>query len=222
MEKDIINCEQEKFLKFFATVSALRSSFYFTGGTALSHFYLKHRFSEDLDFFSEKEFDVKEITPFLRKGKKLLDYKTIDFQQSFNRNLFYFVFTSKKALKVEFTYFPFPQIEKPKLRDGLSVDSLRDIAVNKVFAINQNPRGRDFFDLYFILKKENWDILELLKQARNKFDWQVDPFHFANQLFKIRKMFDDPILAKDDFDLNIIKEYFIKLSKEIGNKAIKK
>jgi len=35
-------------------------------------------------------------------------------------------------------------------------------------------------------------------------------------------MFDDPILVKNDFDLNIIREYFVKLSKEIGDKAIKK
>ncbi|MEW5692252.1 MAG: nucleotidyl transferase AbiEii/AbiGii toxin family protein [Candidatus Hydrogenedentota bacterium] len=29
--------------------------FYLTGGTALSEFYLKHRISEDLDFFCENE-----------------------------------------------------------------------------------------------------------------------------------------------------------------------
>ena len=32
----------------------LTDNFYFTGGTALSYFYLNHRYSEDMDFFSEK------------------------------------------------------------------------------------------------------------------------------------------------------------------------
>ena len=29
--------------------------FYFTGGTALSHYYLQHRYSDDLDFFSTEK-----------------------------------------------------------------------------------------------------------------------------------------------------------------------
>ena len=33
------------------------SLFYFTGGTALSYIYLHHRQSEDLDFFTEKNFN---------------------------------------------------------------------------------------------------------------------------------------------------------------------
>jgi len=48
----------------FSEVAAdeyLRSQFYFTGGTALSAFYLNHRESEDLDFFSQKEFPSDEI-----------------------------------------------------------------------------------------------------------------------------------------------------------------
>src|SRR3989344_8189249 len=35
--------------------------FYFTGGTALSAFYLQHRYSEDLDFFSEDKFDIRRV-----------------------------------------------------------------------------------------------------------------------------------------------------------------
>ena len=32
------------------------------------------------------------------------------------------------------------------------IDSLIDIATNKIFTIYQNPRSRDFIDLYLILK----------------------------------------------------------------------
>ena len=35
----------------------LKNNFYFTGGTVLSEFYLQHRYSNDLDFFSENKFD---------------------------------------------------------------------------------------------------------------------------------------------------------------------
>jgi len=221
MGKKMITLEQEKFLDFVAATPQLGKNFYFTGGTALSKFYLQHRFSEDLDFFSEKEFDVKEITPFLFKAKKILRFKKIDYQQSFNRNIFHLLFPNKKTLKVEFTYFPFSQVEKPMEKQGLFVDSLKDISVNKVFTINQNPRGRDFFDIYLILKKKKWGVLELLKQARIKFDWHIDPFQFGAQLFKVETLLDDPILKGKRFDYAKMDRFFKKLGKQIGNEALK-
>ena len=39
--------------------SPLKSSFYLTGGTALAAYYLQHRYSEDLDFFT----DAQEAVP---------------------------------------------------------------------------------------------------------------------------------------------------------------
>ena len=41
----------------FSQNPKLNKQFYFTGGTALSAIYLHHRESEDLDFFSESDFD---------------------------------------------------------------------------------------------------------------------------------------------------------------------
>ncbi|MBU4466621.1 nucleotidyl transferase AbiEii/AbiGii toxin family protein [Candidatus Parcubacteria bacterium] len=222
MGKKVTTPEQEKFLDFVSAAPALREHFYFTGGTALSKFYLRHRFSEDLDFFSEKEFDVKDITPFLFKAKQALCFRKIDYQQSFNRNIFHLLFSGKRILKVEFTYFPFPQIEKPMEKQGLSVDSLKDIAVNKVFTINQNPRGRDFFDLYWILKKGDWSVLELLRQARIKFDWHIDPIQCGSQFLKSGLLLDDPILIKKGFDYGKMRKFFEDLSGEIGKKGLRK
>lgn len=51
--------------------------------------------------------------------------KEIDFQQSFNRNLF-FLRTKSENLKIEFIYFPFHQIESPDKKDGVCVNSLTE------------------------------------------------------------------------------------------------
>ena len=45
---------QKAFLSHFGK-SPLCKIFYLTGGTALAAFYLQHRFSDDLDFFTEEE-----------------------------------------------------------------------------------------------------------------------------------------------------------------------
>lgn len=47
---------QKLALKLIANTE-LAKHFYFGGGTALSHHYLQHRYSEDLDFFNQQEFE---------------------------------------------------------------------------------------------------------------------------------------------------------------------
>ncbi|MFH1863611.1 MAG: nucleotidyl transferase AbiEii/AbiGii toxin family protein [bacterium] len=53
MGQDLLTKEQKQILEFVSKDKVITSQFYLTGGTALSYFYFKHRFSEDLDFFSE-------------------------------------------------------------------------------------------------------------------------------------------------------------------------
>lgn len=221
MGKTIISPKQKQFLKYFSSQTELVNNFYFTGGTALNLHYLNYRFSEDLDFFSLEEIDPTEITPFIKKCKSILEFEKFDYEQSFNRNIYQLIFGPEEFLKVEFTYFPFPNIEKPANKEGIFVDSLIDIAVNKVFTIYQKPRGRDFFDLYMILKKKNRDIFDLLVKAQTKFDWHIDWVQFGSQLNKVSDLKDDPILMGQKVELEDIEDYFLKLSNKIGQRALK-
>jgi len=69
MAKSLLSVNQKIFLDFFSKHKLLFNSFYLTGGTALSEFYLNHRYSEDLDFFSEREFEIKDVTLFIKSKK---------------------------------------------------------------------------------------------------------------------------------------------------------
>ena len=108
--KTILSKNQIKILNLLGQETAVAKNFYLTGGTALAEFYLQHRLSEDLDFFSETEFNPQDISVILKKITKNAGIKKIDFQQSFNRNLF-FLELKNDVIKTEFTYFPFPEIE---------------------------------------------------------------------------------------------------------------
>src|SRR3989338_7255203 len=132
MGKTILTLTQKKVLQFLSRDSAFIKNFYFTGGTVLAEYYLHHRLSEDLDFFSEKEIDKIWLVGLAKKIKNLTKSAKLDIQESFNRNLVYF-HVERHVLKTEFTYFPFIPIEKPKVINGLKIDSLIDIAVNKFF-----------------------------------------------------------------------------------------
>lgn len=195
----VLSKNQRHLLLILSGEKNICDRFYLTGGTALAEFYLEHRLSEDLDFFSEDEFDPSAVSVALRKVQKEACIKAVRYEQSFNRNLF-FLELEGDTLKTEFTYFPFPRIEKKKKIGKLSVDSLIDIAVNKVFTIYQNPRSRDFIDLYCILKKAKWNLADLVEKARVKFDHHIDYLQLGAQFMKSTELKDYPtmILKIDD------------------------
>ncbi len=190
----ILTENQKKILALIADDRDISGSFYLSGGTALSEYYLGHRFSEDLDFFSEHEFDPQAISAFFKKITGKAGITSITYEQSFNRNLF-FLDVGVDRIKTEFTYFPFPCIEHGQRIGKLSVDSLLDIAVNKIFTIYQKPRLRDFIDLYCILQKEkSWSLDELAKKAQIKFDHFLDPLQLSAQFTKAEILKDYPTL----------------------------
>lgn len=195
MANEILTTNQSAFLGQFGAVKFLAKNFYLTGGTALAAFHLHHRFSEDLDFFSEQEIDLLNLNISIHHIKKALHIATIDFQQSFNRNLFFCHFASG-VVKTEFTYFPFPRLEKTSPTKGLAVDSIVDIAVNKLFTIYQRTQARDYIDLYWICQTKKFVIMDLIAKAKAKFDWHIDPLQLGTQFVKAAEAKDFPRMIK--------------------------
>lgn len=219
MAKTILTAAQIAILAALTKDNIFNKDFYLTGGTALSEYYLHHRLSEDLDFFSEKEIDQLWLTTLVKKVLK--DAKAIkyDLEVSYNRNLIHFIFKDF-VIKTEFTYFPFPQIEKPITENGLKIDSLTDIATNKFFTIYQKPSARHFIDLYLILetKKYTWEQLE--KLAKLKFDTVIDPIQLGSQLIKSHEIADLPKMGTTLPEYKW-RSYFSDLAKSLKDKFAK-
>jgi len=220
MTKSILSENQRKIIEAVSQDKFICDSFYLTGGTALSEFYLQHRLSEDLDFFSEEEFEPQAISVFFEKIKKQAGIKKVEFQQSFNRNLFFIKLNNGDKIKTEFTYFPFERIDKKKKMGDLHIDSVLDIAVNKVFTIYQKPRSRDFIDLYFILKKNrNLSLDELVKKAQVKFDNCIDPIQLGAQYVAAKEVKDFPKMLVDIKE-SAWQDFFISEAQKLSKKII--
>jgi predicted nucleotidyltransferase component of viral defense system len=217
--KSILSKNQVHFLNLFARQSDLGNLFYLTGGTALAEYYIHYRYSEDLDFFSEIEFDTGPIVVFLKTIKSNLKFSKFDINTSFNRNIIQLIF-DKEVLKLEFTYFPFPQIDKSHLVGGVKIDSVVDIATNKLFTIYQNPRSRDYMDLYMICQKYSFKIKDILKKAKAKFDWHVDPVKLGSQFLQATEMKDYPKLITK-IDENAWHSFFETEAKKLKGKILK-
>jgi len=190
----------------------ITKTFYLTGGTALSEFYLQHRLSEDLDFFTEEnEVDQKLVEAYLKKISSKLSIEEIKrtvFMGLFSYTL---IFRDNSKLKVDFNYYPFPRIEKGTKYGNLSIDSLRDIAANKVHTLFVKPRDRDYLDLYFIMKNSDFELKKLILDAKAKFDWDIDRLTLVSQLLRVKeiKVLETPKLLApfnkkqmDDFFVN--------------------
>ncbi len=160
----ILTPSQVTFLREFIQ-SDLRDVFRLTGGTALSAFYLEHRVSEDLDFFSS------EKVPFysLERVLKAMDcVSEISYTKKYDRNLFQIKLQDASPLKVEFTFYPLKNIEGLHSIERIRVDSFLDIVVNKICAIADRRDVKDFVDLYWALKKGNLSLSRLMDLAEKK------------------------------------------------------
>ena len=120
---------QKKVLHIFAGKA---KTFALSGGTALGIYYLKHRSSADLDFFSP-EYNLKEINELVGTLKKALECK-VKLEADFvaadrGRVRFYSVFAKglERPLKIDFiedVLFDHPPIKKI---NGLRIYDVKNI-----------------------------------------------------------------------------------------------
>lgn len=215
----ILSDNQRRLLTLLSGEVSICNTFYLSGGTALAEFYLQHRLSEDLDFFSEEEFEPEGVSTVLKKVQKAAGIILVRYEQSFNRNLF-FLELEGDEIKTEFTYFPFPRIEQGKKIGNLHIDSLIDIAVNKIFTIYQKPRARDFIDLYCIMRRESWTIADLVKKARIKFDYHIDPLQLGAQFVRVEVLKDYPSMLIH-LDESAWQNFFIEEAKRLSPEILR-
>lgn len=210
---NILSQRQVKLLELIGKEKTIAKHFYLSGGTPLAAFYLHHRYSEDLDFFSEQEVDVFALQIFFKKHKTTLGYTNIELQQSFNRNIFFLQF-SDETVKMEFTYFPFPRIEMGGKEYGIEIDSLKDIAANKLFTIYQRTKARDYIDLYCIIKKEGYTIQELISLAKSKFESHIDALALGTRFLKAKEAVDMPRMI-EEIPANEWQDFFEQEAKKL-------
>ncbi len=162
----VLTKHQKILLKHFAEFPGA-SNFYVTGGTALSAFYLRHRLSEDLDFFTEDEVEIEPILPFLRSLPEIQD---LNLERKFDRKIFIIRYKDAEYSKVEFTKYPFKTIKPFKKVGGIQVDSVLDILANKLMALTDRKDAKDYVDIYFILKEyPNLSVDEMIEMTEQKF-----------------------------------------------------
>lgn len=94
--------------------SKIKDTAVWGGGTALSEIYLKHRKSEDIDIILSDLPPLIELTILTNKIKKVLGAKKKKSIIKMNRYQYVFEFSKNRQQKLEFVFYPFIKLEKPK------------------------------------------------------------------------------------------------------------
>lgn len=214
----ILTKEQKIILDQVKQSEYLNSLFYFTGGTALSAFYIGHRQSEDLDFFSQQKLEDQVIFNLVQEWSKILSFT---FESRLAEVVYIFNLTFKHGvkLKVDFGYYPYRLLNESKIKSSIRVDSLLDIAVNKLLTIQQRTNVKDFVDLYYLLDKFTvWDLIE---GVHYKFKVRMEPFLIATDFMKVNQFEFLPKMIKQ-LSLEELKSFFVNKAKKLGSKVVKK
>lgn len=216
MPHKILTKDQQKVIRLIAAEPKM-ADFYLTGGTALAGFYLQHRLSDDLDFFTGTPPDPIFLHAFANKIQQVLDAESVRFDKIYDRNQFFFQLKNTE-LKLEFALYPFPQIIKPKIIGGIKVDSLRDIAANKLMAMLDRFDPKDFADLYFLLKK--FGLEKIRRDAEKKFGAKIDNIFLGGELMKSQRIEALPKMIKP-LAIKQLKDFFAKQATYLKNKILK-
>ena len=193
---------QEEFLRQLSR-TPLKDIFFLTGGTALSAFYLKHRFSEDLDFFTEVPGAVAMVLPSLETMGKSMAF-SIETRRTFNtftEHIITFHQTQEKIL-LHFAQDT-PYRLKPTIfmkEYGIQVDNILDISCNKFSALFDRHDMKDFVDIYFIDQEISKfeDVYASAKSKHLGLDdyWLCQALRYINDLTILPRMIKSVSVAE--------------------------
>ena len=208
---------QDKILLWW---KVLNMPFYLTGGTALGRFYLQHRFSEDLDFFTNDNSDYKKyielINRELKKSFQLDEEKTLVYDD-YSR---FYVSQDNFLLKIEFVNdVAYRSGSTKKIYFG-EIDTPVNILSNKISSIINRDEPKDIYDIIHISLNYSFNWREIFFDAKKKavineidvekriknfpVDWLLSIDGYKNQfnvnIYEkyLNKIADDFILGKDN------------------------
>lgn len=220
MGKSILTPRQSQVVGLARHNDEIKRWYYFTGGTALAECYLHHRLSEDLDFFTRSEVNKPKIDRFIADIQPDLGYidkKMLEISGLYACTLF---FDDGTTLKLDFNEYDFPQIERGFSWDGLFVDSLFDITINKLYTILSRSRTRDFVDLFFCLDAVGCDLDTVISRVPDKFPVSYEEISVGDHLMKIVDLTDYPTMLVP-FDRQKMIDFYLAQAKRIGERLFK-
>ncbi len=212
---------QKEFIGILASLPD-KDEFYLAGGTALAEYYLGHRLSFDLDFFTGTENLVLPTSYQIESAcqKKNLSLKVV---RRFSTFVEFLVEKGSESLKIDLALDSPYRFEQPVLSsEGIFINDYPDLRADKLLAYFGRAEPRDAVDLYFILQKESPETL--LEQAAQK-ETGFDLYFFAIALNRSESFPDEierwPVKMLKPFEPRVLKQKFLDWAVRLMDKTMR-
>ncbi|MCX8056151.1 MAG: nucleotidyl transferase AbiEii/AbiGii toxin family protein [Ignavibacteria bacterium] len=160
-------------------------NFTMVGGSGIA-FYLKHRLSEDLDFFSWESTLPNDISNFIMECKSSYRLEITNLSNTYAD----FVLNDVKISLFAYNW-ELLKLKRQKMINNIYVADLDLLCVMKINALSMRAKFRDYYDLY-ILNKEIYDIDKMLDLSLTYLPGMTKKI-FAMQLTFVRDIEDEDI-----------------------------
>ena len=220
MEKSEIAALLKKLLNDIIKAGVLPKDCYLAGGTAV-YFYLNHRLSRDLDFFSlnvfHSEIILKRFENYFEVKIEILEKDTI------------IIYLTKEKIKFSLFHYPYPLLNNLHFKEinnhmECPIASFLDIIAMKIIAIVQRGSAKDFIDLFFLLEKmklQFHEIVGLVKKnygVEDRYEYQIktaityfdDADQEVSDIYLIDKKDNLEMISEKNW--NDIKYFFIEFA----------
>lgn len=186
-------------------------SFYLAGGTGLA-LQIGHRKSYDFDFFTDKEFSPDSLATVIKKS---------GFQikgEMKSRGTLYCIL---EDIKVSFIFDGCFLLLPPIPFESIIVADWHDITVEKLRTVSERGLKKDFYDLYFGIKKLGVD--KLCEMACKKYGRSVNYFHIIKGLtyFEDAERNPEPILIDKTVSWDEVKKFFLSHFQDFENAFVR-
>lgn len=193
--------------------------YYLAGGTALA-IQIKHRLSEDLDFFTPEKVNSDSIIYWMEESFPLKSAAVI-FKKLDQLDL------RIDGVKVSFIEYPFPlvyplvdlNVIEPGLA-GIKLASISEIALFKAYALGRRASFRDYIDLYYIMQNNYSSPEKIIAGCYKKYVLEEELL-FSDKLFLQQLAYTEDLSDKEEalsmlFDQNVTADMVEKeLAKQI-------
>ncbi len=158
--------------------SNLKDKLVFKGGTALHKLYLHKRISIDLDFTEIKQINIEKLKTVVED--KEINSKIKEINKTGNSTKIVLNYTTvleyKNSIIIDISKREKPILEliTRNLKSHYFKDikiltfQLEELIAEKIRAIIQRNKPRDYLDIYYILSKKNFDIKKTIQIAKQK------------------------------------------------------
>lgn len=204
---------QDQFLNFFFNLSET-NSFYLTGGTALDRQYYHHRQSDDLDLFTnQSDTSLALITESIEVFVRTKHWQTENRVSTAQFQQYIFRAPDEETLKVDIVVDVPVHFGELTYMNNIPIDSLLNIATNKIAALLSRTESKDYIDLYWILTHESFELSDLLAKAKKK-DLGLNELYLAEACRQMDKVVSFP-QTKPLVERESVEKFYLDLAERV-------